>query len=480
MDSYDYYNKYYLNDEEILEIAKHGIVVFDTSALLALYYYSDNARKEIYKKLMKRFKERLWIPAQVYFEYMKNKDKVLHKPEDSYRALLNNSNKGEANIIRIEEIIGNIKQKNLKDIRGQLGTLIERTKNADKHPFVNEGVYQDFKDALDKLENDFATLSSKADKLRVDMQKEVDERINELETREDDVNAFICDSFTIGPEYSFAEMIKIAEEGQNRYNEEIPPGYMDSNDKKGLQKYGDLYAWKQILSYSKTKNKSVLLVINDVKEDWWDKEKDNSGAPRIELLREFRSYTGKPFWSCDMSTLLYYINKMDSDHISKSTIDEVNEVTMEVESGLDEEYLLYRDILAKWLEQETEYRIKDIIPRNQDWRTFSKGYVFDAVDYQGHECRILLNIIRHSNHASVLHNIRDGFELKKYYERFGKEYRYRQIIMGKNKNSCEAFCKTMDNTPKLKRLFNNNEIENTLVYLDEGKLVYLDSNHSVG
>ena len=46
-----------------------------------------------------------------------------------------------------------------------------------------------------------------------------------------------------------------AREGKFRYSEKIPPGYMDEykNKKDGLQKYGDLFAWKQILDIGKIK-----------------------------------------------------------------------------------------------------------------------------------------------------------------------------------------------------------------------------------
>lgn len=42
------YRKYYLSDEKIDEILKNGIVVFDTSALLDLYYYSKASQEIIF------------------------------------------------------------------------------------------------------------------------------------------------------------------------------------------------------------------------------------------------------------------------------------------------------------------------------------------------------------------------------------------------------------------------------------------------
>ena len=483
MSNEDYYKKYYLEDEEILDIAKTGIVVFDSSALLALYYYSDNTRNEIYKKLMDIFSGRLWIPGQVYFEFLKNKDKVIHKPEETYRALLSANKKGEANIQRIEEFIDQIKDTCLTGISGQLNTLIDKTKNKDRHPYFDESIYQEFREELDNIETQIVKLNDKAKSLHSMIEKEVNNKIKELQDREDAVYLLIHACFTIGPEYSFSDMLGIAQEGQRRYSDDIPPGYKDV-EKKGIQKYGDLYVWKQILSYAKSKKKSVLLVSNDIKEDWWDKDLAGSGAPRIELLREFKSYTGKSFWSYDMRSFVSLINIIADDHISDSIIEEIDEVSMEEEHKEyyedNETYVLFRDILEMWLKRETEYELKELIPHNPDWRIFSRGFVFNATDFQGNDCRVILSIINHTNYSSVLHNIQAGYEIKKYYERFGKKYRYRQIIVGKDEKIVADFRKVVKDHTKLERLLMNTTIENTLVYLKEGDFVYVDSNHPVG
>lgn len=89
----DLYKKYYLDSETLKEILQNGIVVFDTSALLDLYYYSSETRNEIFNKAFNYLKGRLWIPAQVYFEYLKNKSKVSEKPILSYERLLTKQSK---------------------------------------------------------------------------------------------------------------------------------------------------------------------------------------------------------------------------------------------------------------------------------------------------------------------------------------------------------------------------------------------------
>ncbi len=82
------FEHYYLTKDRILDILKNdGIIVFDTSALLDLYYYSEDSRNRIFKNVFPYFENRLWLPAQVYFEFLKNKDTVAAKPEKTYMAL---------------------------------------------------------------------------------------------------------------------------------------------------------------------------------------------------------------------------------------------------------------------------------------------------------------------------------------------------------------------------------------------------------
>ena len=84
----DLYKKYYLDSETIKEILQNGIVVFDTSALLDLYSYSSETRNEIFNKAFNYLKGRLWIPAQVYFEYLKNKMCIRDRYYAMYCALI--------------------------------------------------------------------------------------------------------------------------------------------------------------------------------------------------------------------------------------------------------------------------------------------------------------------------------------------------------------------------------------------------------
>ena len=85
---------------------------------------------------------------------------------------------------------------------------------------------------------------------------------------------------------------------------------MDDNEvykkKKGFQKYGDLIIWKEILRYSSVQKKTIILICNDKKEDWFNADKKSElESPRHELLKEFNDCVGSQIW---IFTLVQFID----------------------------------------------------------------------------------------------------------------------------------------------------------------------------
>ena len=118
---------YYLTKDRILDILKNdGIIVFDTSALLDLYYYSEDSRNRIFKNVFPYFENRLWLPAQVYFEFLKNKDTVAAKPEKTYMALLDKDNRDMGYVPKLVSTVTKF-EKDTKELKGILTALKETT-----------------------------------------------------------------------------------------------------------------------------------------------------------------------------------------------------------------------------------------------------------------------------------------------------------------------------------------------------------------
>jgi DNA-binding ferritin-like protein len=139
---------YTLSDDREKRLWQDCIFVFDTSALLEFYLYSDQARESIFQTIFPKLINRLWIPQQVEYEYLKNTENVIKKPIQKYKNLIekNSENKDSGNLPKIEESIEKINQE-IKTISTQFQTLKETTTKQDKHPYLDKSLI----DNLDKV-----------------------------------------------------------------------------------------------------------------------------------------------------------------------------------------------------------------------------------------------------------------------------------------------------------------------------------------
>ena len=69
---------YRIDKEKEKKLWKNAIFIFDTSALLDFYAIPKQTRDTIYKTFQS-LKDRLWLPAQVIYEYLNHKDTILEK-----------------------------------------------------------------------------------------------------------------------------------------------------------------------------------------------------------------------------------------------------------------------------------------------------------------------------------------------------------------------------------------------------------------
>lgn len=99
-------------------------------------------------------------------------------------------------------------------------------------------------------------------------------------------------------EYTLNEIIQIIKDGEIRYRYKIPPGYMDhplntqDKGKEGIEAFGDLILWLQVIDLAKAKSRQVLFITSDLKEDWFLIPQSQPISPREELLNEFKDRTG--------------------------------------------------------------------------------------------------------------------------------------------------------------------------------------------
>lgn len=280
-----------MDSERESKLWKNSVFVFDTSAIGALYGLIPSSQ-EVMMEILNKFADRTWIPAQVLYEYRKNREKMIMNPcEEHYqnpKAIVNSS------------LIDNF------DI------YLKDFENEDFHPNMSPEALDKLKAFRDELNN---TLKEVKRIIKAEHSKQK-ERISKI--KEDDKILDAIDNLPHGNPFISSEILEIIKEGELRYRNSIPPGYKDRDEKKGTQIYGDLIIWKEVLRYAKDNKKDVIFICDDVKEDWYlADEKKKSFTPRHELIKEFYDMTGQECW---IYPLRIFIEKLEKYHKDKEIL----------------------------------------------------------------------------------------------------------------------------------------------------------------
>lgn len=237
---------YYPKEKQIIDkIWEDGVFIFDTNVLLNLYRYSSTTR-DSFLEILNIINDRSWIPFQVGSEFFANRLEVIHKQENLYNTI--------ENLLNFQ-----IFKENLMQYK-------------DRHFSIN----------IEKL---ISILS--------DAELKIEEELNESKfndvkySKKDILLIKIFDLFDgkIGALYSESELDKLYKIGKQQYQEKVPPGYKD-NSKKTNEKYNDFIIWMQVIDYAKEKQRPIIFVTDDKKEDWWQIYKGKTLGPRPELIQE--------------------------------------------------------------------------------------------------------------------------------------------------------------------------------------------------
>lgn len=469
------YDKFYLTQERQFKLFDDALIVFDTSALLDLYYYSEKTQDSIFNTVFEYFKERLWIPERVKFEYIKNKDKVSNKPVLAYEGLLKSRSGSDGEYtLKMCNYAKDIKSGKFKDIENQLKTLKERTSKSDKHPYISEEEYTDIEKQIAYFSQNLETFISVMENFNKKFSEIVIGKIREIEAIEGDkVAETIERMFRVGDEISYEEMLKIVKEGELRYRNEIPPGYEDEDEKKGLAKYGDLIIWKEILLYAKKEHKSVIFVCNDVKKDWYDQE--GKKVARFELLKEFNSITGKNVWLYSMPDFLFIVNKLldNTEKLNETVLAEVKNVSVVVK---EEETHFYKikKMLYNLIGEKVESIETFIVPEEIEIIGPIHSYLVTLTN--GLNMIYLVNFIDQNVHYTrILNPLRNIHRIKEYY---GVKYGFAELFVALSPNNIEQARKFFERE-RVEKLFNSEEIEVQVGYVEDDNFVSVMHNNPV-
>jgi len=291
------------------------IIIFDTSSLLDFYFFPKKTREKIYETVFTELKDRLWIPHHVYFEFQKNRKSVIRKPIDkSYSPL--------------KEIISNV-EKAIKNIENKYKDFYQRTKESDRLPHIEETITKGYSEIVEEIK-------SKTDVFNKNLFDQIEKSINEINqtVENDDHFEKVNEYFDIGRKYEYSELLEIAKEGEFRYRNTIPPGYKDFSDKEGIQKFGDLILWKQILEH--INDCHVIFITDDTKSDWLTNTKDGHYFPRFELELELKSAGGKELWIYNQTDFLRAINDFLENKVEEDDISSIELIIEEQRRELDE------------------------------------------------------------------------------------------------------------------------------------------------
>lgn len=304
-----------MNEDTKQEIWENYLFVFDTSALLELYFYSTKAQDELLNEILPQLEDRLWITSHVEYEYLKNRENTIRKPYvEKYESI-------DRDIINvIDQSINNIKSK-MKDFSG-------KTKNIDKHPHVNIDITNSFNEKVDKFFDEFSYFKDQTKKEFTQRKTDIEKFSSE---ENDEVLKRIREIFKVGKKYDFRAKMKIIPEGELRKRLKIAPGFKDDS-KEGLQQFGDLIIWKQIIDLAKENDRSVVFITNDIKKGDWcdlDKRDDRIKNPKEELFDEMYDEIGKCFWMHSFSQFFYFLNEKTGRKITREVIEEIKEVSKE-------------------------------------------------------------------------------------------------------------------------------------------------------
>jgi hypothetical protein len=280
------------------------IFVLDANVLLNLYRYSDETRKKLID-ILQRIGDRLWVPHQAALEYQRNRLEVISAQREAYA--------------QIERL--------LADTQNKLDTQLKSYK---RHPLINT------ESLLSSINQVFAT---QVEDLKQTRQKHPD-LVDKDDVRETLTSLL---SGKVGPPYTEERLKQIHKEGEDRFAKSKPPGYKDAKSKEGDRAFGDLILWYQVMDKAAAEKVPVIIVTDDVKEDWWWRHEGRIIGPNPELIEEIQNKAGVSFYMYVSDQFMEYAREYLKQHVDQGAIDEIRELRrLDEQTRLHHESMLAR------------------------------------------------------------------------------------------------------------------------------------------
>lgn len=211
---------------------KDALIAYDASALLNIYGYSEDTRSDLIG-VIRHYADRSRLPHQFAWEYARNRISTIVKQ-------IKNCQNTENDFKKIETV---------------------RLQPKMEHPFLSQASLA----AFNSIRNELA-----------EKRKAIERMITTDEYADALLTAF---DGKIGPSPSAAELTQLHSDAATRFAVQTPPGYKDLGLKNCPDAYGDYVAWRQLMNIAAREKKDIILVTDDVKEDWWHIESGRKSDP---------------------------------------------------------------------------------------------------------------------------------------------------------------------------------------------------------
>ncbi|MFC8999676.1 PIN-like domain-containing protein [Streptomyces rochei] len=262
--------------------------MLDSNVLLNLYLFTRKSRLEFFEAL-DRVKDRLWVPHQVAAEFHANRlaaAQVHMKMFDATSAAL-------ASVRRKAED--------------------ELTRFGKAHALTKAEIDTLVSPIVEAIERSTEAVRSRANDFDITVDQVV---------VDDPILRYLGDLLDghTGTSFSPAERADLEQEFRKRAQEEVPPGYLDAQ--KSTNASGDFLMWEQILREAQSNSRPILLVTNEVKQDWVLRSSGFTVGARPELVQEMHSRAAVDFLLMDAGAFLYIVNEIFDVSLSDSTMEQ--------------------------------------------------------------------------------------------------------------------------------------------------------------
>lgn len=273
--------------DELSALLNECFFVFDTNVLFNLYRYSTAARDGLLAA-MRAERERVWLPHHVAWEFHHGRTGVIDDESATYA-----------------------------DVKKDIESVKAKLTSDQNHPFIAES-----------LLTELSTVFERVVSALVDGERAVQEI-----KKKDDIYDAIEEIFDgkIGPAATSEEVAAIELEGEKRYESRIPPGYLDKAKKDNP--YGDLIIWKQLIEEARRREKAVIFITDDNKDDWWLKNKGERVGLCSELEREFVQMTGQKCHAYSSGLFYKRIVALRGLPKNEAVVEEIRKVASEQSSS---------------------------------------------------------------------------------------------------------------------------------------------------